>query len=430
MTNRFGFDTVEMMNTIRDNASDNYRRYVPEANLANYAEVGNPIIEYSSVGNEFLHALVNKIAMTIVDTKIFKNPLAILKKGYNPLGADIEDIMANPATAKPYTGDSTSVFKRTIPDIKAAYYRLNRQDKYPVTVSNEQLTKAFTSWNALENLIGEIVNSMYNGDNIDEFTMIKQLITSAIAGGNVRSITTTDPSTSEASAKTFAKMLRSYSGKFRFPSAEYNTYEKLAGSPAITYTPADKIVLILPVDTLAALDVDVLAMAFNMDKAEFMGRIIEVDYLPTGIYGMMCDEGWFQIYDNLTKMTEIYNPDNLSWNYWYHRWETIAYRPWANAVVFASSTTGTASTFTIDPVSPTVTKGTSQQFNSTVTGSGSVEQGATWSITTTGINANTSIDSKSGLLYVSPDETKTAITIKAISVEDTSKTATTNVTII
>lgn len=144
-------NAVDTVNAIRNEASQSYRDAVPVATPRNIQDVGNPILEYQSVQNEFLTALVNKIAVTIVDQKMFENPLAFLRKGSIPLGLDVEDIYINPAKGANYEPTNfQGILTPVDPDVKAAYYRRNRRDKYKVTIRNEQLTAAFVSWGALE----------------------------------------------------------------------------------------------------------------------------------------------------------------------------------------------------------------------------------------------------------------------------------------
>ena len=138
-----GYNINKILDTIRANASDDYVSRVPVATQNNIASVGQVITSYSSLANEFVSALVNRIAFTIVTNKIASNPLAILKKGGVPLGTDIQEIYTNPAKAKTYDLSSTELLTNVPPDVKALYYRVNRQDKYPVTVTRQMLQKAF-----------------------------------------------------------------------------------------------------------------------------------------------------------------------------------------------------------------------------------------------------------------------------------------------
>ena len=66
---------MNVLNTILANASEDYQSRVPQATKDNITSVGSAIMSYQPTENEFLSALVNKIAMTIVRNKTFKNPL-------------------------------------------------------------------------------------------------------------------------------------------------------------------------------------------------------------------------------------------------------------------------------------------------------------------------------------------------------------------
>lgn len=334
-------DLVNVLNTIRDNASAEYLARVPEATKNNLGTVGNPIISYDAIRNEFLDALVNKIVLQIVDSKIAQNPLALLKKGSMPLGQDAEHIHTNPAKAKPFDKDNvTDLLANTPPDVKSLYYRLNRRDKYPVTISSEMLQTAFTSYNNLQKLINVIVNSLYSGDNYDEFILMKDLVARSVTEGIVKCEQITEPTT-DASGKAFVKKLRTISGLFKFPSSNFNMYKSYATSKnypnptdAITWTPIESQVLLIKTEILANVDVDVLASAFNMSRADFIGRVIEVDKFDEdgNILCLACDEAFFQVRDNLTKLTTFDNPENLTRKYILHRWQTLSTCAFANAV--------------------------------------------------------------------------------------------------
>lgn len=331
---------INILNTIRDNASQTYQDRVPEATRDNISEVGNPIIEYDVIGNEFLGELVNRIALTMVSSRTARNPLSILKKGAVPLGQDVQDIFVNMAKAETFDKDSTDLLKTYTPDVKAAYYRLNRRDKYPVTISEEMLKTAFTSYDNLEKMLTGIVNSLYSGDNFDEFLLMKNLVTTAVYNGIVKCEKITAPQDAESSRK-FVKKLRTLSGLFKFPSSKFNQYKTYAEekgltnpTDVVTWAPIESQVLLIKSEILASVDVDVLARAFNMDRADFIGRVVEVDQFDDEgkIQAIICDEAFFQVWDNLTRLKVFENGDNLTRKYILHRWETLAVSPFANAV--------------------------------------------------------------------------------------------------
>jgi hypothetical protein len=330
-----------LLNTIRDNASADYVARVPVATDANITAVGNPITSYTPTMNEFLTLLVNKIAMTLVHDRTLQNPLAILKKGGMPLGKDMEELWVNPATADTFDGsDSANPWTQKKPDVKVIYHRMNRQDVYEVTITRQQLKAAFVSYEALGQLIEAITNSLYSGDNYDEFMLFKNLMRDAIDAAEVVKINLDANVTDEATAKDLIRHIKTVSKAMQFPGSTFNSYTPGVGeNKVITWTPANRQILILRSDVSALIDVDVLATAFNMNKAEIGTRTFEVDTFMEAegdrpVYALLVDESWFQIWENLEELHDIFNPKGLYYNLFYHRWQTISYSLLCNAVAF------------------------------------------------------------------------------------------------
>ena len=181
-------NVISILNEIRKYATGDYIKAVPEATRENFATVGSQILTYSLDSNEFIDTLMNRIALTVVNNRQFKNPLSVLNKGDIPLGQDVQEIYTNPATAQTYDGTSTELLREFKPDVKVAYYRLNRQDKYKVTISQAQLAQAFTSTNAFDTFLSSIMTSMQSGDEIDQFRLTKQLMSMAYERGTIKEI--------------------------------------------------------------------------------------------------------------------------------------------------------------------------------------------------------------------------------------------------
>lgn len=97
--------------------------------------------------------------------------------------------------------------------------------------------------------------------------------------------------------------------------------------------------------------------------------------------------------------------------------------------VYAEAT-GTISDVSITPASPSIAKGTGQQFSATVTGTGGPYSTAVdWSVTgTSALKAGTKI-SASGYLTTDATETNSSLTVTAKSKQDTGKTKTATVTL-
>lgn len=330
----------DVANAIRNASSPAYRAAVPLATGTNIQEVGNPILNYQSLQNEFLSTLVNKIALTIVNNKMFENPLGFLKKGSVPLGLDVEDIYANPAIGADYEPNNfQGILTPQNPDVKTAYYRRNRRTKYKVTIKNEQLTAAFTSWGNLEALIAAIVNSLYNGNTIGEFNLVKELLGGSVVDGKMQQVVSALPTT-DATAKTFLQNLRTLSFGMTFPSTSYNNYVLNGGvGPVTTWTPTSEQIIIIRSDVAASVDINALSAAFNLSYADYVARQIIVDNFDTAsnMIAFIGDRRIFQIRENLRKMTEFYNGEVMAWTYWYHCWDTYALSPFDNGVAIVTS---------------------------------------------------------------------------------------------
>lgn len=330
---------VNVLNTILSNASQSYKDRVPTATQTNIAEVGSAIMSFKATENEFLSALVNKIAMTIVHNKTFRNPLAVLKKGSIPLGKNLEEIYTNPATGTVYDPTGADLLSRVIPDTKAIYHQMNRQGKYKVTVSKAQLITAFRSYAELEKLLNSIVNSIYSGDNLDEFMLMKELFASAIEGGKIKTVETTAVSNTET-AKAFVKSIKTVGQAMQFPSTTFNSYYDINSAtdakPVITWTPLENQVLILRNDISVEVDVELLAQAFNVSYTDLQQRTIIVDGFgsATNCGAILCDAAFVQVYDQLQQMENFHNGEGLYDNFIYHHWQMYSLSLFANAVAF------------------------------------------------------------------------------------------------
>ena len=379
---------AKVFNVVRENASQVFMQTVPSATENNIQAISNILFNdaYQPMLNEFVTNLINRIGLTIIRNKTFSNPLSILRKGSVPLGTDIQDLYENPAEAEAYELSNTAMAKLltiTDPDTHVAYYRRNRKDLYTKTISRENLQGAFVSWEKFESYISAITTSLYSGNYIDEFELTKSLVDGAYDNDKVI-VETISAVTDETSAKAFIKKCRSLFNKMKLPSTQYNAYSKFSGAKGTikTWTEEDRFVLIVTSDVMAEVDVDVLARAFNIENTKFLGRVIEVDSFENEeIQAILCDESWFQIYENLMRFDEFYNARTMTWNEYLHVWQTYAICPFANAVVFATAQPKPATAISVSDVS--------------------VAQDATANVTVT----LTPSDATSELEYISGNET-------------------------
>ena len=349
---------AKVFNVVRENMNEVYMNTLPSATEDNIQTISNILFNdaYQPMLNDFVTNLINRIGLTIVRNKTYNNPLSILRKGSMPLGTDIQDIYENPAEAEQYELSNTEMAKLltiTDPDTHVAYYRRNRRDLYTKTISRENLQGAFVSWEKFEDYISAITTSLYSGNYIDEFKLTKALVDGAYDNNKVI-VETVNAVTDEASAKAFVKKARALFNKMKFPSTDYNAYSKFSGAKGqiTTWTDEDRVVMIVTSDLMAEVDVDVLARAFNIDNTKFLGRVIEVDKFENPeIQAVICDEAWFQIYENIMRFDEFYNARVMAWNEYLHVWQTYAICPFANAVVLATAQPKPATAISVSDVS-------------------------------------------------------------------------------
>ena len=350
--------TIDIINVIRQNASYDYQQNVPEVTTVNdIPKVGEIIYGTPAFANQFINALVNRIAIVRVQGATFNNPYSILKKGYIEYGETVEDIFVSIAKAVDFNVEKAAKreFQRTIPDARSAFHVMNWRVMYPVTIQDEDLRQAFLNIEGVHNLIAKIVDAIYTAAEYDEFLLFKYLLIKAISHGKMY------PTSIGAGAdlSEAAVQFRGTSNLLPFMSSEYNE----AGVK--TNTPKERQVIFMDAMFNAQFDVNVLASAFNMDKADFMGRLFLIDNwtdfdnerfdiiransdgieevtaeelaLLANVKAVILDDNWFQVYDNNNKFTEKYVASGLYWNYFYHTWKTVSNSPFANAVVFVTS---------------------------------------------------------------------------------------------
>lgn len=442
--------TMDILNVIRQNASYEYQQNVPEVTKASdIPRVGEVIYGTPAFANQFINALVNRIAIVRMQSATFNNPYSVLKKGYIEFGETVEDIFVSIAKGvdfDPEKGKSRE-FKRTFPDVRSAFHTMNWRVMYPVTIQDEDLKQAFLSLEGVQNLIAKIVDAVYTGAEYDEFLLFKYLMIKAISHGKMKPESIGDGTDLKESAVAF----RGISNLLPFISSDYSE----AGVK--TNTPKDRQIIFMDAKFNAQFDVNVLASAFNMDKADFMGRLFLIDNwtsfdnerfdvirensdgieevtagelaLLANVKAVIVDENWFQIYDNNNKFTEKYVASGMYWNYFYHTWKTVSSSPFANAVVFVTDAasvdlpkTLTCEIITKDVSEEAIVFAISADTDGASLAPNSVHFIQTEALTTAGIAVQ-----KYGAIIIPASQSATEITIEA-EVNGTVYTGTTTIT--
>lgn len=397
---------VDILNAILNGASDEYKARIPQATQTNFAELGTAILEYTPTRNEFTDALVNRIAFAFVTSKSYKNPLSMFVKGKVPFGKSIEEIFVDIITAQAYDIDTaeSELFKRVRPPVSAIFHTLNRQDMYKVTIERQTLRQAFLSEDGLGKVVSGIINSMTTSDEQDTYLLMKNLLQAYGTEGRFYPVTVTAP-VDEQTVKQAVVEIKAMSNQFTFLKSNYND----AG--VSTHTPKANQVILIDPDFDARVDVELLAQAFNMSKAEFESRKVLVDDFG-GLENVVCilvDEDWFQVYDNEYTTENVRNAQGLYENYFLHHWQTLSTSRFSNAVIF-QTVTPTLTAIDLLPATANISKKGSLQFSIVTTGTNNPPSKVTYSHD--GVD---SYISPTGLMYVGANETVSPITVTATS---------------
>ena len=381
-------NVMNILNALRNNASNSYKDYVPPmTDVSELRQIGKIIMDVPALQNEFLSALINRIALVRITSKMFDNPWSRFKKGFLEYGETIEEVFVDLINVYQFDAEKaeTELFKRVNPDVRAAFHVMNYQKFYKVTIERQKLAKAFLSASGMNDLITYIMTAIYTSASYDEFLTMKYMLARNIL--NCRMYPIEIDAVAEANMKSIVATVKGTSNLLEFPSRKYN--------PAGVFQHTDKSDQYILIDANfdAQMDVNVLASAFNMDKAQFMGNRVLIDgfgsldnerlaelfaddpyYVEITADEMtalnqiplaVVDENFWMVYDNLNEFREVENGQGLYWNYFYHQWKTFSTSPCSNAIVYVPATPAVTSV-TVTPESATVSAGTSLALTTTV----------------------------------------------------------------
>lgn len=357
--------SADIMNVIRMNANREYQDSVPpitdeKTRLAVGAVLeGNP-----GLSNQALNALVNRICLEVIRSAYFNNRYKMLKKGMITYGEIVEEIFINIAKNQNFDKEQAAAreFKRNVPDVRTAFHIMNWNALYQITGDDADLAKALKSESGVLDLVAKIVESLLQGAEYDEYLLFKYMLIKAVNTSKLAKTKVQDDT------KDVAIALRGASNALEFMSSKYNA----AG--VLTTTPKENQVIFMDAQFDAKFDVEVLASAFNMSKADFLARRFLIDDFTTfdnerfaeireksdmieevtpeelenmkGVRAILLDENWFQVYDNLFNMksTPVNAGDYV--NYFLHVQKTVSWSPFSNAIVFTTTDTSAPATIT------------------------------------------------------------------------------------
>lgn len=414
---------ANILKALKQELSFEVQNHLPAEVSGNLQGVYDTILNYAPVRNEIVPSMVNRIGMQTVDSIAWRNPLARFKKEPMRYGETHEETYVNMCKGRVY--DSQADFKFAFQQyqsyIMSMFHDVNLEIQYPVTITYDNLRKAFTTEYGIRDMIMAKMESAITGANWDEYLAMRDLINVGYEK-EVLPAVTVDAVTNEETAKKLLVEVKRAVGEFGFPLPENNT----AG--ATSHAMPSNLIWITTPNVNAHVSVDALAYAFHMDRADVEVQTVIVDkFSNPAIQGVLCDVRFFNVRDQFKEMTDQKLANVLSWNYFYTQVEMVSASPFYPIRVFTTDPVVEKPTLAVE--TGTYTPGQTQDVAVTVSGgTGTYHQNlVTLEVESGATSAKTYVIPGTHLLHTGADETGT-IVLKAIYRPDESITTTANFT--
>lgn len=409
------------------------------------------LMGYEPNRNAFLYALMNRIGMTILTSRMWDSPLKFMLRGRLEYGESVEEIFVNLVKVQSFDPTAANVrqFERNPPDVRAAFHVMNFQKDYPLTLHQDMLRQAFLSWQGIVDLVQGAVAAMFKSLNKDFHETTLYMIAKAVLNGEIPSVAIPD-FTDKANLEDVVTVARTTA----LNMTDLNTRYNMAGVYNSVNDVSD-LHFIIQNDLLSAQSVSVLAQAYNMTNAEFLGRAVAVrsfsdldwnrlDQLFSGTEGYDHFDGtqlgnlqkigmiivgpeFGQIYQNFQEVTDNYMGSTLQWQYWLHAWYTFSLSPF-EVCACLNYAGGEVANVVVSPATANVAQGTTIALTANVTGTGFYNSAVTWAISGQKSPATQIVGNQ---LTIGSDETaSTQITVTATSVANSEKSGTATITVV
>lgn len=330
--------SVDVAHAMYASASPNLRSTVGDPYETNSLDFMDGLLQYpDTLATEWI-TLATRIGRSIAHKNIINNKLAPFKMADMPLGYTMEEYFVDVAKEHEYNQElaETNQFKRELPDIKNAFYIVNRKSFYKQTITDDDLRSYFVTWDGVTSLIARIVDALYNGDNKDDYNYMKSALATHYENGHMKIVKLNSAVQDADSAKALAQQLTEYASYLTEPTSEYN------GMGVTKQNEMDDLYIILTGKSNSYLNIEWLAQTFQLDIASFKTHVLVIPTLPSTdngtIEALLVDKEIYRVFDQKYNVTTKYNAEGLYWNYWLHHWEGIATSRFANAIAFVSGT--------------------------------------------------------------------------------------------
>ena len=279
-----------------------------------------------------LGGMIGKIAYSVIRENTANDALAVFDKMPVNKGDTIEEAVVQMAESLAYDEDGEDALKRE-DSVKFAvkYFKNWTRKKFKKTVDVPQLRKVLEKDIDVADVTSKIVSSMTEGDKHEKYLNVRDLLAwgrQSADGGTgavlVRAETVNYDTTNNAiDYKGLLVAMRDAFSGMKFVNTSFNSISLKRR------TREEDIYVLIPYTLKNRIDINDLASAFNLDKTDIKGRIIEIDSASVGGYDYVyiVDKHAILDFTRLYEMMDEKNADGLFWNYYLHTDRLYALSP-------------------------------------------------------------------------------------------------------
>lgn len=344
-----GKGDVEIFNAVRSATSPQFQTRIPSATQGNIRNAVDTMRNFPYLRDEFTGVLIQRLIGLYVQHADWDDPLKLIgsPRMLKRYGSTYEQAAVGLVKARTrnfnqeYLGDD--VYGRYSLPTASVFHPLTFDHYYPVTIPEDALLTAFDGESGMSDYIAEIMNAPILSDRNDMYVMKAQCFAEYARKGGFYRVHTPDvgkAGSTEADARVLLRLIQQQANELKsLPMSAMGRYNAM--SWVTPWRDSEAILFATPA-VIAALNVEALAAAFNIDRANVPYRIIPIPENMFGIGGaagkvqaVLTTEDFFFCWDEMLETTNSpVNPIDGTRNIFYKHRGSITPNPFANAVLF------------------------------------------------------------------------------------------------
>lgn len=399
---RLTLTNAQILDTVRKYAPNDYQERVPATTQGSVQATLQAMNAYTPNWDVFWNVFLGRIGRVQINDRMnFTNPLSPLKRPALRYGRTIQEVQTNLIKARAYDNKAENVFGREgrEPDIHQIFHTENRRDKYVLNIPMEDVLRgSFIEGESISAFFNSLTETPIASANNDEYLLMRSLLETYdnlwgfwnIQVDDLHGLGNSLDTQVERGIKLIRAMNATYT-KMKYFRTEFSPEGRNKGLA----TKSNRLIAIIDADVNAALEAANMSFAYHNEGQKLVAdEIIVLDELPiSGCQALLLDEEWFQVADTLGPLSMVspMNPDNLSYNTFYHIWQVLSYSIFLGAVMFSTrpdseltllqpTYTGVELKDAAGQTSSTIQPGDEVQLIATVTGTNNPNQAVVYSI--------------------------------------------------